>query len=272
MSLNFKLLGYDEGKQTLGTYDTQNPDWGWTLSLEVEDLPMGRDLQKIGPNRVLVGFDRGYFELNLDRGIVTKIIDRWSNVTSTRRLNNGTTLVTGIDLVDKGINVITLDINDDIIKVVSREGDYVRMMRPTPNGTYLLGSDDHFLETDHGLVGKKNFSTPGLEHTWLAHRFSNGSTLLSGGYGAFMVMFNSNGSLNKKFGSKQDVPLEVSPFFYASFELLSHGGILVANWQGHGRDNGSRGRQLVEFDKNGDYLGSWSDKNRISSLQGILII
>lgn len=270
MELDYKFLGYDEGKQTLGTYNTLDPNWGWTLTLE--ELPMGRDLQRINKNIALVGFDRGYFEIDINSGKPTKIIDRWKDVTSSRRLENGKTLITGLNLIEEGINVITLNSHDEIIKVVKRKGDYVRMMRPTHSGTYLLGSDNHFLETNEDLKGESRLVAQGFEHAWLAHRFLDGTTLVSAGYGGFMAKFDSKGNLQRLFGAKKDVPIEVSPFFYASFEILVNGGVLVANWQGHGINNGCKGRQLVEFDKKGNYVGSWSNRNRISSLQGILLL
>lgn len=270
MELKYKFIGYDEGKQTLGAYDTADPNWGWTIS--IEHLPLGRDLQLLDNDIALVGFERGYFEINIINGEVTKIFDKWRNVTSVRRLKNGNTLITGQDLINKGINVITLDPKDKIIKIANRMGDYIRMMRPTNRSTYLLGSDDHFLEVDDELNEMCTFRTEGFEHAWLAHRYSNGSTLLSAGYGGFMAKFDSKGKLEKVFGSKSEVPSFVSPFFYAAFEILPEGGVLVANWQGHGIDNGHKGRQLVEFDKHGQYVGSWSNGSRISSLQGFILI
>lgn len=270
MDLKYKFLGYDEGKQTLGTYDTTNPNWGWSFCLK--DLPMGRDLQLVESDIALVGFDRGYFEININSGKPTKIVDRWNNVSSARRLKNGNTLITGQNLIEKGINVITLNSNDEIIKTVYRAGDYVRMMRPTNTGTYLLGSDDHFLEVDEELKNDCILQAPGFEHAWLAHRYPDGTTLLSAGYGGFMAKFNYDGHLEYTFGSKKEVPEIVSPFFYAAFEILPYGGVLVANWQGHGEDNGNKGRQLVEFNDKGQYVGSWSNHKRISSLQGILLL
>ena len=102
--------------------------------------------------------------------------------------------------------------------------------------------------------------------------WGHGSTLTSGGYGPFMARFDKTGALTSTFGGSGEVPPEVSPNFYASFELLPDGGVLVANWQGHGEGNGEKGRQLVEFDAQGEYRDSWSDPARISSLQGILLV
>lgn len=264
-----RFLGYDEGHQTLGLFHTDHPGEGWSLSLA--ELPLARDLQKVGDNRALVGFDRGYFEVDLATGQPVKVVDRWKGVTSVRRLA-GTTLVTGIDLAGAtGITVLTLDAHDQVVKTVRRDGTYVRLLRPTPEGTWLLGADDHFLETDENLVEIRRLSAPGFRHAWLAHRFSDGTTLVSGGYGPFFAVFDKAGTLVRTFGGKGLVPDEVSPNFYASFELLGDGGILVANWQGHGPDNGAKGRQLIEFGPGGEYRSSWSSLG-ISSLQGILVL
>jgi hypothetical protein len=87
-----------------------------------------------------------------------------------------------------------------------------------------------------------------------------------------MARFDANGELLGTFGGEGDVPDEVAPFFYATFQQLNDGRLIVANWQGHGPDNGGKGRQLLEFDDEGRLLGSWSDPGNISSLQGILIL
>jgi hypothetical protein len=55
------------------------------------------------------------------------------------------------------------------------------------------------------------------------------------------------------------------------FEPLPDGGFLVANWQGHGPDNGAKGRQLIHFGPDGRYLDSCSLPG-VSSLQGILVL
>jgi hypothetical protein len=261
-----QLVGYDEGCQTLGLYDTRGND-GWRFSLA--ELPLARDLQLLPEGRILVGFDRGYFEMDAGRGTVTKVVDRWTGVTSVRRVD-GLTLVAGVDLTDRpGITVITLDSQDRVLETAVRPGDYVRLFRPTPEGTWLLGSDDHFLETSTDLTELRRLSAPGFRHAWMAHR--DQSTLVSAGYGAFMAWFDASGRLDRVFGGASEVPAEVQPFFYAMFEPLKDGSLLVANWQGHGPDNGAKGRQLLHFAPGGGYLDSCSFPG-VSSLQGILVL
>ncbi len=271
MRMRHRFLGYDEGRQSLGIFDCDGPGSHWSLSLA--ELPLARDLQLISPDRALVGFDRGYFELELSTGRPEKIVERWKGVSSVRRLAGGGTLLTGVDLDGGGgITVLSLDDKDKVVATARREGDYVRLLRPTCEGTWLIGCDDHFLETGSDLREQRRLAAPGFRHAWMAHRYEDGRSLVSGGYGAFLALFDRDGNCIQTFGGRGQVPEEVSPNFYASFELLPDGGILAANWQGHGPDNGGKGRQLVEFASDGTYRGSWSDPQRISSLQGILLL
>jgi hypothetical protein len=103
-------------------------------------------------------------------------------------------------------------------------------------------------------------------------RLPDGGLLVSAGYGAFMARFDAAGTLLGSFGHARQLPAEVAPFFYASFQQLADGRLLVANWQGHGPDNGHKGRQLLAFAPDGQLLATWSDPDRISSLQGILLL
>ena len=118
----------------------------------------------------------------------------------------------------------------------------------------------------------RKLAAPGFEHAWKAERLPGGGTLVSAGYGAFMARFDADGALVRTFGAAAQVPEEVAPFFYATFQVLDDGRVIVANWQGHGPDNGAKGRQLLAFAPDGSLLGTWSDAERISSLQGILVL
>lgn len=272
MSLTHRFLGYDEGNQTLGLYDTTRPGEGWTISLA--ELPLARDLQRIGPDRALVGFDRGFFEVEISTGKVLTVRDSWTKVTSVFRRPDGTTLVTGLDLdgVPGGVVVLTLDAPGQVVATARREGPYVRLLRTTDAGTYLLCTDDHILETRPDLTEIRRLAAPGFRHAWMPHRYADGTTLVSGGYGAFMAVFDAAGNLSKTFGAAGQVPDEVAVNFWASYQILADGRIVAVNWQGHGPGNGSKGRQLVEFTPGGEFLGAWSDPDRISSLQGLLIL
>lgn len=271
MTISRRLLAIDEGRQQLSLIDTTTDTFHWTLDLL--DYPLARDLQRLDDARVLVGYDRGFFEIDIDSGRILDNCARWRDVTAVHRRPDGHTLVTGCNLDGSGgINVLTLDAGRKLVDTARRDGDYVRLMRPTPAGTYLLCCNDHILETDADLAPIRRFAAPGFEHAWKAERLEDGSTLVSAGYGAFMARFDQDGNLVERFGAAGEVPERVAPFFYASFQRLDGGGLLVANWQGHGPDNGGKGAQLLEFDAGRRLVATWSAPEIISSLQGILAV
>jgi hypothetical protein len=273
-----RFLGIDEGRARLSLYDTAEggPSSAPLWTRELADYPLCRDLQRLGPDLALVGFDRGFFELEISSGRITRLSAPWKNVTAARRLDDGTTLVTGLDLDGgSGVTVLSLDPELRVAHVARREGDYVRLMRPAgtgASGSYLLCTNDHILETTTELAPIRKLAAPGFLHAWKAERLADGSTLVSAGYGAFMAHFDAAGALAQTFGGKGDVPPEIEPNFYATFQVLDDGRLLVANWEGHGPGNGRKGRQLLEFSPAGEFIGSWSDPERISSLQGILVL
>lgn len=269
MSKQHRILAIDEGLQQMSLIDTGTAVPPWTISLA--DYPLARDMQRLDAERVLVGYDQGFCVLDIASGAIKDVCARWTGVTAVHRRADGATLVTGFDLDGLGgINVLTLDAELNVVHAARRDGDYVRLMRPTPHNTYLLCSNDHILETTPDLVALRSFAAPGFEHAWKAERGADGSTLVSAGYGAFMALFDTAGVLIQRFGGAAALPPEVVPFFYASYERLADGGLLVANWQGHGPDNGRKGQQLLEFNAGGELEASWSLGHVISSLQGIL--
>lgn len=267
----FAFLGIDEGRQRLYRFEggLTGPLW----ELDLAGYPQARALQRVGPDRALVGYDRGFLELDIRTGELVDAQDRWRDVTSATRFPDGRTLLAGLDLDGRGgVTLLELDAHGAVTREARREGDYVRLTRPTQQGTWLVCMDDRVLETDGELRELRRFGAEGFKHAWSAHRFADGSTLISAGYGAFMARFDAAGRLSLVFGAAGQVPQEASPFFYAAFDVLADGRIAVANWQGHGPGNGSKGRQLIVFAPDGQYLASWSDAGRISSLQGLLIL
>lgn len=270
-NIDVRFLGIDEGRQQLSLIDTRSREFTWTVDLT--DFPLARDMQRLDDDRVLVGYDHGFFELDWRSGRVLADCRLWQNVTAVVRRPDGNTLVTGMDLDGLGgINVLTLNAQGKLLHTAYRAGNYVRLMRTTPQGTYLLCTNDHIQETTPELVELRRFSAPGFEHAWKAERLADGSTLVSAGYGAFMAVFDADGVLLRRFGTADELPAQVAPFFYASYAHLPDGQLVVANWQGHGPDNGHKGEQLLQFDTAGRLVGAWSARECISSLQGLLLV
>ncbi len=223
-------------------------------------------------------------------------------VTAARRQSNGNTIVAGVDVFDvvgqcfqpvpdsrnkklnsetgetrcptrlKGVVVVELDANDREIHRAAFLGDYVRLIRQTEQGTYLMSCNDRIREGSCDGRYLREFPIAGFYHAWKSLRMPNGNLLVTAGYGAFVVKLDPDGKILRKFGGRESVPEKVRPFFYAMFQLLPDGNIVLANWQGHGPGFGSSGVQLLEFNPAGEIVWSWSRAELISSLQGVLVL
>lgn len=269
--MNYEFIGIDEGNQNLLRASTEDTKVKWKLDLS--DFPTARAIQRIDADQVLLGYDRGYCIVDITEGNILHVCEKWKGVTSAHRMPDGTALITGMNLEgQKGITVLTLNNDDRIINTACRRGGYVRLLSPIEDGGYLICINRALGETDLNLKMIRKFRARGFQHIWKAHRYKDGTTLVSAGYGAFMALFSVEGKLIRKFGMKGDLSPEIRPYFYANFDHAHDGNLLVANWQGHGPDNGYKGKQLLCFNSEYEYLDSWSFPNEISSLQGILVL
>jgi hypothetical protein len=230
-------------------------------------------LQLVGRNLLLLSHDQGFSEFEMTSGRRVADCARFSNVSSARRLADGHTLVVyAVEKAPAGVFVEELDNGLRTVRTTVYPGNYVRLMRQTARGTFLFGMNDKIREGD----GRGNYvwtaAVPGFRHAWKAVRLPNGNTLASAGYGAFLVEMGPDGGIVRKFGSAADVPAAVHPYFYATFQLLSNGDVVVANWQGHGPGHGNSGIQVLEYDPGGAIVWQWSGRHLISSVQAVLIL
>ena len=268
--IRHSFVAIDEGRATLLHVDEQRPERDWIVPI---GHPAARDLQLIGDGRLLVGHHHGWSEFDLATGRTLFTCAAYAGVTAVRRQPDGGTLLAGVDLDgEPGVAVLALDARQRLQGRARYAGDYVRLIRQTAAGTYLMSCNDRIREgaPDGGYV--REFPVAGFYHAWKAVRLPDGHLLVSAGYGAFMVELDAAGAVVRKFGGKDQVPAAVNPFFYAMFQVLPNGHVVVANWQGHGEGLGDRGVQLLEFDSAGAIVWQWSEAARISSLQGILVL
>lgn len=232
-----------------------------------------RDMQLVGQGRVLISHDAGYTEYDIATGKVMKEVATYKGIATARRLPNGDTLIAGVDLDgSKGVVVLELDAANTIKNKTVFPGNYVRLIRETPQGTWLMMNNTMIREGDRSGKLLHEWTIPGFQHAWKALRLPNGHILASAGYGAFMVELDANGAVMRKFFSKETEPAEVNVNFCAMFQLLPNGDIVLANWQGHGPGHGASGKQIVEFTPAGQIVWEWSDPAIISSMQGVLVL
>jgi len=269
-SIRHKFLAIDEGLVQLLHIDEQDPSLDWIVPI---GHPQARDMQLIGDGKVLIGHHHGWSEFEIATGKVLFEFTGYEGVTAVRRQPNGHTIIAGVDIA--GVTGVVILELDGTLKEIHRAiypGDYVRLIRQTEQGTFLMSCNDRIREGDRLGNYLNEYPVEGFYHAWKSLRLPNGNLIVSAGYGAFMVELDPAGQIVRKFGGKENVAEEVNPFFYAMFQLLGNGHLVLANWQGHGEGFGSSGVQLLEFDAAGEIVWSWSDSSRISSLQGVLVL
>jgi hypothetical protein len=268
--IQHEFIAIDEGHATLLHINERDPSKNWIVPI---GQPAARDMQLIGGGSILIGHHHGYSEFDIALGRVTKEFKALEGVTAARRQPNGHTLIAGVDVAPaKGVVVIELDANDKEIRRTVFPGDYVRLIRQTDQGTYLMSCNDRIREGSRDGRYLREFPVEGFYHAWKSLRLPNGHLLVTAGYGAFVVELDAGGTILRRFGGKEQVPENVRPFFYAMFQLLSNGNIVLANWQGHGPGFGQSGVQLLEFNPAGQIVWFWSKAELISSLQGVLVL
>ena len=278
--IKHEFIAIDEGKTNLLYVNENDPAKNWIV-------PIGkshpRDMQLVGGHRILFGNITGYSEFEIATG--KRLVDVTNfapadaktdtdEVTSVRRQPNGHTLVAGENLDgSKGVVVLDVDSAGAVKnKIVYPGNSYDRLLRQTAADTYLMVCDTTIREGDSS--GKYVWEAPveKFSHAWKAVRLPNGNTLGSAGYGGFMVELDPAKNVVRKFGGKDQDPAPINSDFFATFQLLPNGDVVVANWQGHGANHGNSGVQLVEFDKTGAIVWQWSKSELISSIQGILVL
>ena len=264
-----RILLRDEGKSQLSYEDLSNPANNWYVP-----IPAGRDMQLVGHGCVLIGTGNGYEERKISTGEKVKEVTTFPGTLSARRLRNGNTLLAGMNWQGKkGVVLVEVDQSLKVKNEIAYGGfEYLRLVRETPTGTFLVAVDDTLFEGNKvgeviwkiKINGRRN-----KPHIWQAVRLAGGKTILSTGYNANLQVFDANNKLTDSISG----PAEVNPDFYAGFQILSNGNYVVTNWQGHGPDYGSSGVQLLEYNPKGKLIWSWKqDAAKYSSLQGVIVL
>jgi hypothetical protein len=188
-----------------------------------------------------------------------------------------------------------LDKTDKSAHKISYPGyGYVRLGRPTRNGTFLIPSDTTLFEGDAkgNVLWKANGAQWG--HIWEALLMKDGSTIVCTAFGSSCDVLDPTTHMVKfRFGSKAGTyafaaggaqcanaagcpalsSAIVKPNFFSEFEILPNGNLVVPNWQGHGGNNGASGIQVLEFDPTGNVVWYYKqDPMLFSSIQGAMVL
>lgn len=263
-----EFLLRDEGLSQLSYVNLARPEANWH-----QPIPPGRDIQLVGSNRVLIGTGTGYEERDITTG--EKVFEQTSfnGTIAARRLRNGHTLLVGLNWKGKqGIVLIEADSTGNAVREIVYPGfTYVRLVRQTPSGTFLVTADDTVFEgtADGVIIWRARLQGREKPHAWQAVRRSDGTTLVSGGFTANFQLFDRNGNVIDSIKA----PDSVRPHFFSGYQILQNGNYAVTNWQGHGPKFGQSGVQLLVFSPSGKLVWSWKqDAAKFSSLQGVVVL
>ena len=238
--------------------DQTDASKNWTLKLPEITF----DLQLVGGNRLLCNRTKGYdvYDLATRAKVDSFQSDAVKDVRSVRRLADGRTFLgTQSGAVYEYDAQKTLTATYEMPKAAK----YVRLMRFTPKGTLLLAAEDGAYEVslEKGLEAEKRlvrkFALPRPRNSYMALYAPDGTLLISGGYSKGLYTFDAEGKLLKDTVLTQ--PEGLNNYFYAGFQILKNGHIVMANWTGHNEKDFKPGLKVVELDKDHNRVWSWNE-------------
>ena len=269
--MKYKVIVADEGNGKVHYINLANPAERWTLTAA------NRDLQLIGNDRLMVSVADGYAEYNVNTGALIKKVTTGGAVQSVFRLAPAVTYIgadgspasiTTVDSTGKQLKKISLAVNASI-----------RIVRPTLAKTFLVGGKVAGTMYECDSLGTIKWEAQVGGEPYMALRLPNGNTLISTGYGGQMALVDSKSKVIKQFPTQADKNgsdfwSQAKPNFFAGFQILNNGNIVVSNWEGHGGGNGGTGFQLIEIDSGLTKVVSYwkQDPAIVSSLHGVLVL
>jgi hypothetical protein len=275
-----KMLLRDEGDPHLVMIDlSKTPILQWKT---VAGGPWARAAQLIGNNQIIGGRNDGYEVFDYTTGMITKTVNNFGNTQSAYRMASGVTMLTTSGTVLK-----FLDKTDKMVSQISYPGyGYVRVARPTRNGTFLVPSDTTVFEGDSkgNVIWKLTGGASGWGHIWEpllmgppvgGGTWNDGDTILCTAFGSSCDIIDKvKHTVTFRFGTKaMAMAATVRPNFFSEFEILPNGNLFCSNWQGHGAGNGGSGLQVLEFDPTGKLVWFWKqDPTIFSSIQGVQVM
>jgi hypothetical protein len=265
-AIQHRFVATDEsGKQVL-LVDQAEPAKNWRVPLEA------RDLQLVGNGRVLVSVLSGYRELNLADGTLCRQVDGFERVFSARRTAAGHTFLGGYGGTT-AIRIVELGPDDKPLATIAVDPRVtnIRLLRLTPVDTFLLGSGKDLCEVDRRGKVVWEQTLADANHIYKAVRLPDGHTLAASGYGAFLAELAPDGTLVRTLGKNEDQRVQ-APFFFADFQILANGHIVVCNWMGHQREDSRKGAQLNEYDPAGKIVWTWHDAEMAGCLHGVIVL
>jgi hypothetical protein len=256
--------------------DMQNPSAAvWSRAIDAAKYGDSlRDIQLVGGDRVAVSVAKGYVELDIKTGEIKKEVTSFTGVESLRRLPSGNTILGGNS--EGGATLQELDSKDVLVpgRKVTFNLQNLRLFRRTPQGTFLLGVGKDLVEVNWDKQTLWSMTISGGDYVYMGLRVDKNIAVTSG-YGAAIQIIEPTAKklLTTLGGKSQPDATNITPNFYAGFQVLANGNYVVTNWQGHNGGNGGKGIQLLEYDASGAVVWKWKqDSKLVSSLHHVLVL
>jgi hypothetical protein len=260
-----ELIVYDDSNGRLLYLNGVNPALNWTSS-----SGEGRDVQLVGNGRVMLSKADGWDEYRVSDGVKAGGQHGFPGTEDASRLADGNTLlasVSGTSIVLKAVNA-----TGQLQTTVTYPGfSYVRLVRPTVAGSYMVTADTVVFEGNAQGKVIWQVSPEGGKHVWKAVRLADGNTAISTGYGATLVIYDSAGKLLKTIGGvAQPNATQIAPWFYADFHVMPNGNFFVVNSQADRTMDNSV--QLLEYDSAGTLVWQQKQPQGVRTLEEALVI
>jgi hypothetical protein len=263
-----RMLVRDQGNPHLVLLDFGNPTpVAWKTSTGTGGaLPIyARGMQLIGNNQVLGGTGAGYQVFDLTDGHIVKTVSGFGNTQSAYRMANGETMLT-----QSGTVLTFLDKNDNKTHQISYPGfAYVRLARPTRNGTFLVPSDTTLFEGD--ATGKVLWTTTsaGWVHIWEPLLMSDGNVLLATAFGSSLDVVDRNTHMVTKSFNTKTMAATFGHGEFTEFQVLPNGNLITPNFP----PTGGGAIQVIEFNPAGDVVWFYKqDPTVFSGIQAVMVI
>ena len=264
--IRHRFLAVDESRHQLVHVDQANPAKNWTIVLPAKR----RDVQLIGGGRVMLGGADGYREYRLSDQKLLKEVIGYPGAAAARRQPDGRTILA---CNGKGVTVYDLAPDDKPLRTANFKLPSTRLVRMTPQGTFLLGALNQVIEGDFQSNTLKSFTLPKGSWAYQVLRRPDGHLLVAGGYLACFYELDAQGKILKTLGGK-DTPegKSLGLHFFAGFQVLGNGNLVVSNWTGHGANDSQKGVQLLEYAPDGKVVWKWHDPQLAGSIDGVIVL
>jgi len=266
--INHRFLALDESRFQILYVDQFDSTKNWAF-----EVAGSRDMQLVDDKIVIGLFDGGFAEYDFaTQKLLRKVVDPKykAGSVSACRLKDGRTLIASDQ---SPIRITMLDAEGkELSSAVFPNKTIVRCARVTKRDTVLFGcNENHIIEAKLDGTVIRDIEIPDVKHAYMVDELPNGNLVAVGGYGGFFVELDKDGKIVRKVGGTPG-PEGIGIYFFASVQALKNGNILVANWTGHGANDGEKGVQILEYDSTGNIVWQWHDPKNAGSIHNAIVL